>query len=236
MRLEKLFSSGGTNGADVFVLSKGTARMHAVVRGGTVALVSCLPPSHELFERAETLGRVKHVFVLTSDQSDHASAWVKRFGALLWSPCAYTGVDMLLAHDTLLPFPGKVFLFQSTLQVEVCLFVSQHRLVLCGSAVPVSFSDTQCERWIRSHCQSSCNLARDYELLLTTFRPDSFLSFSSQLPVARREVIRSIVEFNNRGLLLPVVPQSVSRLRILWFFLFLFNVFVFLVYVVSRGS
>lgn len=234
---EKLFD-GGLNGVDVFVLG---SRMYALVRGGSCSLISCVAPSEELFAAAASLGRVKHVFLLdTSSERElsWAASWVKRFEALLWAPQAVTGTDMLLGRDTLLPFPGKVFLFQSALHPIAALFVSQHKLLLAGSVVPGASSDTDTEAWIGAAVDreaEGASLARDYETLLTTLRPEVFLGRRGAV-VSRAQVIQHIVGLNNRGLLARKAPAPASRLRILWFFLFLLNVFVFLVYLVSRGS
>ncbi len=235
MSVEKVFDGGGANGVNVFVVSSGGFHMNAVVRGGTISLVSCCPPSDSAFSALETLGRVKHVFLLStaanaSAQIEWSAAFVKKFSALLWAPTAVSGVDMLLSKETLLPFPGKVFLF-SSVRNEAVLLVSQHRLVLSGSAsLPLSGSDEKFERWSR---QSEGSLAKDYESMLTTLRPDVFLQERSLL--TRSSVIENIIAANNRGTLSSIRSPPRSKLRFMWFLLFLLNIGLLLVYIVSRG-
>jgi hypothetical protein len=231
MSVVKVFEAGGANGVDVFVLSSGQAHMHAIVRGGSVSLVSCIEPSEQLFAAAESLGRVKHVFLLGKQIERWSSVWVKRFSALLWAPTAVSGVDMLLSKDTLLPFLGKVFLFSVT--EEAALFVSQHRLVLSGGSMPLSrHQDPAFELWLQQ-VNAPEKLPREYESLLSGLRPDFFLI--QQHVLTRVQVIENIVEANKSGMLAAHKPQR-RRERIAWFVLFLLNVLLFLLYIVSRGS
>jgi hypothetical protein len=237
MRVDKLFN-GGANGVDVLVLSKNDKHLHAVVRNGLVSLVSCCEPTDELFSAVETLGRVKHVFLLSDDAQnvERSAAWVKKYGALFWAPRAVTtsvgvAVDMILTAQTLLPFPGKVFVLSSV--SEVVLSISQHQIVLAGSCIPTSSSDSRFESWITRHQESAGSLAKDFESMLVTLQPEAFLTQRSLL--TRSQVIEQIVHVNKRGLLIGK-RRPASNLRLAWFFLFLLNVVLFFLYLVSRGS
>jgi hypothetical protein len=224
----------------VFVAGHGSGPLMQVLRRGhDLSLISCLrAPSPQLFAAIEVLGRVKHVFRLDSDSDNDDAEWVTRFAAVYWAPTAGRGVDCLLTREVLLPFPGRVWVFEAVARSEVVLFVSALRLVIAGRSVPVAPEGN--DAWLvaqrRPHPQPRA-LASDYEALITGLRFERVLTPATAEAADRTQVVRSLVAINDRGMLAGTVGRPFSRWRSApWFVLFLLQIVLLFLYLVSRGG
>ncbi len=228
----------GQPGLEVFVAGAGGRFMQVLRRGSDLSLISCLAhPTAALFAAVEALGRVKHLFRLDSNGEDDAE-WMRHFSPVYWSPTVGRGVDCLLTRDALLPFPGRVWVFDSVARSEVVLFVAQLQLAIAARSLPCLPRDN--EHWIlsqqRAHPQS-VSLAHDYESVLVTLRFERVLTAHTSDVVERTKVVKSIVALNERGLLTGTVGRPFSRwASALWLVLFVLNVALLFAYLVSRGS
>lgn len=207
------------------------AGMYVVVNKGIVTIIEpAAVVSASAAAVIENLGRVKHIIRISGGAHPADVAWVKRFsGCLYWALQGAVGpvIDCILAADSLLPFPGRVLVFER--RPEAVIYIPVHELLLTGNVLATN------TEWIEAPSSSSeTPLALDYERMFEIFPFSQALSRTNQL--SRQEALQRALRFNSGGLLTGAATTPTHRGGIHWFILVLFNLFLFFAYIMQKGN